>query len=170
MASIDVFYQGEGVREIEHIELDGEDTFAVLRAHLIEKHGLPADVYIFLEDSDEPIEELVFVAEHAGSAGVKAHVHRCRHVEVAVTFNNETVHHQFGPGTTVARVKHWAAVHKFKMTDAEAGEHGLQIAGTHHRPAPGTHLGSLVTCPNCRVHFYLVPDQRVNGAGPRAEQ
>jgi hypothetical protein len=121
MANIDVFYQGEGVRDIEHIEVGAEHTFSVLKARLIEKHGLAADVYIFLEDSDEPIEEVLVVAQHAGSAGVKAHVHRCRHVEVAVTFNNETVHHRFGPGTTVARVKHWAAVDKFKMTEAEAG-------------------------------------------------
>jgi hypothetical protein len=163
MTSIDVFYQGEGVRDVEHIEVGADHTFAVLKARLIEKHGLAADVYVFLEDSDDPIDEVLVVGEYVGPAGLKAHVHHCRHVEVAVTFNNETVHYRFGPGTTAARVKHWAAVDKFKMTEAEAGEHVLQIAGTHDRPAPGTHLGALVACPNCRIEFYLVPDQRVNG-------
>ena len=98
------------------------------------------------------------------------HVHRCRHVEVTVSFNGETVRHHFGPGSTVARVKHWAAVHKFKMTEAEAGEHVLQITGTHDRPAPGTHLGSLVSCPKCAIAFDLVPDQRINGASAKGVQ
>lgn len=164
MTTIDVFYQGEGVRDVEHIEVSPDHTFGALKAMLIEKHGLEADVVLFLEDSDDPVDELLVVCEHAGNAGVKAHIHRCRHIKVAVTFNNETVHHEFGPGTTVARVKQWAAIHKFKMTEVEAGEHVLQIAGTHDRPAPGTHLGSLAACPHCQIAFYLVPDQRVNGA------
>ncbi len=164
MTAIDVFYQGEGVREVEHIELGPDHTFASLKSIIIEKHGLEPDVLIFLEDSDEPLDELLLVREHAGHVGVKVHVHRCRHVEVAVTFNNETVHHRFGPGATVARVKHWAAEHKFKMSPEEASEHVLQIKGTHDRPAPGTHLGTLAACPHCAVSFDLVPDQRVNGA------
>jgi hypothetical protein len=164
MTEIDVFYQGEGVREIEHIELGPEHTFASLKAILIEKHGLATDILIFLEDSDEPVSEVLFLRENAGHAGVKVHVHSCRQVEVAVTFNNETVHHRFGPGTTVARVKQWAAEHKFKMSPEEASEHVLQIKGTHDRPAPGTHLGTLAACPQCAVAFDLVPDQRVNGA------
>src|SRR5690242_3680080 len=83
MTAIDVFYQGEGVREVEHIELGSDHTFASLKSILIEKHGLETDVLIFLEDSDEPLDELLFVREHAGHVGVKVHVHRCRHVEVA---------------------------------------------------------------------------------------
>lgn len=166
MKNTDIFYQGEGVRDVEHLEVGPDHTFGALKALLIEKHGLAAEVFIFLEDCDEPIDEVVVVCEHAGPASVKAHVHRCRHVEVAVTFNNEIVHHHFGPGTTVARVKRWAAVDKFKMTEAEASEHVLQIAGTHDRPAPGTHLGSLVACPKCRIEFDLVPDQRINGGEP----
>jgi hypothetical protein len=164
MTAIDVFYQGEGLREIEHIEVDPDHNFSMLKAVLVEKHGLATDVLVFLEDSDEPVNEVLMVREHAGRVGVKVHLHRCRHVEVSVTFNNETVHHRFGPGTTVARVKVWAAEHKFKMSPEEASEHVLQIKGTHDRPAPGTHLGTLAACPTCMVAFDLVPDQRVNGA------
>ena len=118
MNAIDVFYQIEGERDIQHVEVGPEHTFGVLRALLVERHGIPDEALIFLEDSDEPVEEIILVREHAGHAGVKAHVHRCRHVEVAVTFNNQTMQHRFSPATTVARVKHWAAVTKFKMTEA----------------------------------------------------
>jgi hypothetical protein len=164
MKTIDIFYQREGIREIEHLEAAPEQTFAAVKALLVEKHALLGEVMIFLEDSDDPVVETLIILEHSGPAGIKAHLHRCRHVEASVTFNNETVEHRFGPGTTVARVKHWAAERKFGMNHEEASEHVLQITGTHDRPPPGTHLGTLASCPHCRVAFDLVPDQRVNGA------
>lgn len=164
MTSIDVYYQGEGLQELDHIEASPDHSFAIVKTLLIEKHGFDAAVLVFLEDEDEPVDELIILRERAGHSGIKAHLHRCRHVAVAVTFNGETVNHQFGPGTTVARVKRWAAEHKFGMTEEEASEHVLQIVGTQDRPSPGTHLGALVTCPVCRIAFDLVPDQRINGA------
>ena len=168
MKSIDIFYQGEGIREIQHIEVGADETFVFVKTALREKHGLESKLLIFLEDADEPIDELRKVHEHAGPGGIKAHVHRCHHVEVAVTFNAETVHHRFAPATTVARVKHWAAEHKFHMSSEDASEHVLQISGSQDRPAPGTHIGALATCPKCHVAFDLVPDHRVNGS-PREE-
>ena len=164
MSSIDVFYQGEGIREIAHFEADPEQSFAALKLAIIDKHGMNKDTLIYLEDSDEPLDERHLVRDHIGRAGIKAHLHRCRHVAVAVTFNGETVQHKFGPGTTVARVKKWAAEHRFGMSPQEAGEHVLQISGTQDRPDPGTHLGTIASCPDCRLAFDLVPNERVNGA------
>lgn len=170
MKVIDVFYQGEGIHEVAHIEVDAEHSFAALKAMLAEKHQLDGDLLVFIEDEDEPVDEVIFVREHAGGCGVKAHVHRCRHVEVTVSFNGEPAHHRFSPGTTVARVKRWAAEHKFGMSPEEASEHVLQFAGSHDRPAPGTHLGALVSCARCRLDFQLVPDERVNGYAVREER
>jgi hypothetical protein len=164
MESIDIYYQGHGIRDIEHIEVRADHTVAAVRAILIEKHGCEADTLIFLEDQETPLEDHILIMELSGPAGAKMHLHRCRHVEVAVAFAGETVHHRFAPGATVARIKTWAAVSEFHMTEEQAGEHLLQIAGTHDRPAPGTHVGTLASCPDCRVSFDLVPDERVNGA------
>ena len=164
MTSIDIFYQGERVREIEHMEADANDTVGALKARLTEKHCADADALLFLEDGEAPLDETVAVGALAGPAGAKVHLHRCRRVEVAVTFAGETVTRPFGPGATVASVKRWAAQRKFGMTEEEAGEHLLQIVGTHDRPAPGTHVGALAGCPACRIAFDLVPDECVNGA------
>jgi hypothetical protein len=164
MSTIDIFYQGEGIQEVDHIEVDAEQTFAAIKAMLITKHGLSEDILIFLENGEEPIDDEEYAIKHGESGRIKAHIHRCRHVNVSVTFNNETVEHRFGPGTTVAHVKHWAAERKFSMTHGEATEHVLQISGTHDRPPPGTHLGALAKCIHCQVAFDLVPDQRINGS------
>jgi hypothetical protein len=168
MTAIDLFYQGEGLREIEHIEVEPDATFATIKTRLREKHGFAIETFLFIEDDDEPVEEAVCVAERAGQTGLKAHLHRCHHIDVTVTFNGETVGHHFSPATTVARVKRWAAEHKFGMTPEEAGEHVLQIAGTHTRPSPGTHIGALVEGCFCKLAFDLVPDHRVNGAPEQA--
>lgn len=164
MKSIDLFYQCEGVGEIGHIELEPEATFSILRNLLADKHGVSSDAMLFLEDEENPIDEAVRLKDYATAKGLKVHLHRCRHIEVTVAFNNETVERRFAPGTTVARVKRWAAERKFGMSHEEAGEHVLQIAGTHNRPAPGTHIGALTDGKVCTLAFDLVADERVNGA------
>ena len=164
MNSIDLFCQGEGVGEIVHIELEPDATFAVLKARLTEEHRIPDDALLFIEDEDEPIDGSVLVKDHATATGLKVHIHRCRHVKVTVMFNGKTVECHFPPSATIARVKSWAAEKKFGMSEDEAGEHVLQIAGTHDRPAPGTHIGALTNDKSDGLSFDLVPDERVNGA------
>jgi hypothetical protein len=164
MKTIDLYYQGEGLAEIQHLEIAAEATFGEVAARLREEHGLEAEALLFAEDGEEPLAEEAPVRSLAKGTGLKLHLHRCRQIEVAVTFNRETVNRRFGPGATVARVKHWAAVKKFGMTEEESGEHVLQIAGTHDRPSPGTHIGALTDRKTCALAFDLVPDERINGA------
>ncbi len=165
MKRIDVFYQGEGLNEIQHVEVEADAAFATVKAQIAERHGLSVDgLCLFIEDEDDVVDDERHVRDHAGRTGVKLHVHRCRRVAVSVTFNGETVEHPFGPGATVARVKRWAAEKKFGMSAEEAGEHVLQIAGSHVRPAPGAHIGALAACSGCKIAFDLVPDERVNGS------
>ena len=39
MTPIDIFYQGEGIREIAHFEADPDHSFAAVKIAIIEKHG-----------------------------------------------------------------------------------------------------------------------------------
>lgn len=163
MKLIDVFYQGERIQALDQIEADADETLSAIKARLTAKHQCEADALLFLEDADEPLDEDTTVGEFAGKGGAKLHLHRCRRIEVAVRFAGKTLNHQFGPGATIARVKRWAA-EQLHMSKEDAGEHVLQISGTQERPAPSIHVGSLVTCPACKISFDLVPDERVNGS------
>jgi hypothetical protein len=165
MSTIDVFYQGEGLRDFEHTQVNADESVRSLKARIAEKHGLAIlDVFLFAEDSAEPLDEAVIVGTIAVEPRLKVHMHRCRHVDVSVTFAGRTVSRRFGPGTTIAHIKHWAAENEFKMSKEDASEHLLQVAGSHVRPAPGTHIGTLVSSPGCKIAFDLVADQRVNGS------
>lgn len=161
---INVFYQAEGLSEIAHLEVEHDTPLSKVKELIAKTLGLEGDPALFLEDSDEPLVAETAIGEISDPRGVKLHVHRCRQVKVSVTFNGKTVNRQFAPAATVARVKTWAAVKQFGMTVDEAGEHVLQVTGTHDRPAPNTHIGTLVTHPRCEIAFNLVPDERVNGA------
>jgi hypothetical protein len=162
MKDIEVFYQVEGTRQIQHLTAPAGELLARVKARIIERHGLAADSQLCSEDVDEPIDESRAIETVATAHGAKLHVHRCARIAVTVSFAGRTVEHAFGPGTTVARVKHWA-VDKLGISKEDAGEHVLQIAGTHDRPTPSTHLGALVQCPRCHITFDLVPDERVQG-------
>lgn len=164
MKKVDVFYQGERAAQVEHCEIGADEPIATLKAALAAKHGASGDELLFLEDGDEPLDETVRISSLAGPRGIKVHLHRCRHVEVTVHFGEKSAARKFAPSATIARVKRWAAEEEFHMTKDEASEHVLQITGTHDRPRPGTHLGTLTSCPRCSASFDLVPDVRVNGA------
>ena len=71
--------------------------------------------------------------------------------------------YEFSPATTVADVKKFAAIREFGMKPADAAEHVLQFSGSAERPEPETHVGTLVSCPDCRISFDLVPHKRVEG-------
>jgi hypothetical protein len=168
MNSIDVFYQVEGVGDIQHVAADENESIGGLKSRLCKSHGLGEDAAVWLENEEEPLAETTCLGTLRGPSDLKIHIHRCRRVTVSVSFNGEKVERLFAPSATVGRVKHWAAVRGFGLSEEEAGEHVLQISGTQERPRPGTHLGTLVDCRRCRVAFDLVPDERINGAAESA--
>ena len=164
MKIIDVFYQGEGLSEIGHFAIEADATFAIVKAKLSKKYDLAADVLLFAEDKDSPLDDKERISDHAGDSGLKLHFSSCHRIKVYITFNGATVDHEFAPGTTISSVKRWTTESAFKMSAEDAGEHVLQITGTHDRPAPSAHVGALAPRKTCAVSFDLVPDERVNGA------
>lgn len=163
-STLTVFYQGEGIRDVQCVDVESETTFATLRVLLVEKHDLVADVLGFLEDGDEPLAADDVLKRHSTPRGLKLHLHQRRRVGVQVTFNGRTVKHRFPPSATVGRVRRWAAETEFGMSREEAGEHVLQIVGTHDRPSMGAHVGALTDPGSLIVAFDLVPNERINGA------
>lgn len=163
MKQVQIFYQVEGAQQIQEITATDDESLGAVKSRIAEKHGLDTSAVLFLEDADEAPDETTTVNDAAGSRGARFHVHRCRSIAVTVAFGGRKIEHRFGPNVTIARLKAVAA-EKFGMSPQDAAEHVLQIAGTHDRPTPGTHLGALATCPTCRVAFDLVPEERVNGA------
>lgn len=165
MKSSEILLQGEHIPDIQVVDLGpGKGVKEVLAAAAKYRGGETEDEFhVFTEGSDEPLKDSDKLPERDDGQPVRLHVHRCRRIAVAVMFNGVTEEHSFGPGTPIAAVKKWAAIAAFGMDPGDAAEHVLQLAGTTDRPEPDTHIGTLVTCPDCRLAFDLVPLKRVEG-------
>ena len=163
MSKINVFLQGEGIKDVVRLQLEPNATaLDVKRActsHGVQSNGEAA---VFVEDQDEPLGDAVMVESLAGKHGARLHVHRCRRVAVKVTYSGRVVEHAFGPGRTVGAVKKWAAK-ELGIPKEDAAELILQIAGTHEQPDVDVHIGTLAVCPACALAFDLVPSPRIQG-------
>jgi len=163
MNVIDVFVQGEDIEDIKHIRIEADKTVAELKAAVSGLRCSPVegDTLIYIEDAEEPLVEDACIP-HAKEGCLRVHVHRCHRIHVLVNYAGDTVDRDFGPGITIASIKRWA-VRELELPKEDAGEHVLQISGTQTRPDSDTHVGSLVTCPECGITFDLVANERVNG-------
>ena len=164
--TIEVFLQGEGIPEVQLIRVREDGTVRdLLKVARESGAGATQDgeaVSVFIEDEEQELA----LDSRLKDAGIKnrsrVHVHRCRRVEVTVNFNGTSRENQFPSSKTIAKVKRWAD-EQFGLKGVDATEHALQISGTSTRPDEDTHVGSLVSHPNCRISFDLVPKKRVEG-------
>lgn len=165
MKTIEILLQGECIPDIQLVEVDaGKSAKEILElATRCRQEEIEGEFLVFFEDCAEPVAKIDKLPESEDGKPISIHVHRCRSVVVTVTFNGVSKGHKFGPGTTIATVKKWAAVSEFGMKPADAAEHVLQFVGSAERPEPDTHIGALVSCPDCNISFDLVPYKRVEG-------
>ncbi len=165
MSKINVFLQGEGIKDIVRLQLEPRSTALDVKRACASQLGVQmnGEAAMFLEDREEPLEDTATLESLAGKHGVRLHVHRCRRVAVKVTYSSRTVEHAFGPGVTVGTVKRLAAK-ELGITKEDAAELILQIAGTQEQPDVDVHIGTLATCPACAIAFDLVPNPRIQGA------
>jgi hypothetical protein len=153
---VEIYIHRSGRERMQLQEVDGSTTVA-------EAVGLNDGEAVWLEDAEEPLDATRTVAEAVGERG-HVHVHRCRRVEVKVTFNGVTKDHSFAPGAKIKRVFRWATGKDgFPMSEEDRAEHALQLCGTDDQPDPADHVGSFVTEGNCEVCFDLVPKHRFEG-------
>lgn len=159
-----VYIQSEFLSDIKMVEVEANATVDEVRKAcltVMPEEARSAELHLFEEDADES-SQATTVGDLKKDHGIRIHLHRCKHVGVTVRYNGQQRMHRFGPGTTIGRVKKWAA-REFGLTDADAAEHVLQIAGTTTQPDADIHLGSLASHTQCSVVFDLVPAHRING-------
>ena len=161
---INVFLQGEGIKDVLRLELEPQHTAADVKLACASRLGVAMDegMAVFLEDGEERVDESATIESLAGKHGVRLHLHRCHRIAVKVTYSARTVEHAFGPGTTIGAVKHWAAG-KLGIQKDDGAELVLQIAGTPEQPDVDVHIGTLAACPACALAFDLVPNPRIQG-------
>lgn len=162
---IELFLQGEGLREVILIRVPADSTVRELVEHAKTQGGIAVgeeELVVFLEDQDEPLRLDAKLKDVGISHRHRIHCHRCRHVKVSVNFNQGTKERSFPSSTTIKKIKKWAD-DQFELKGVDATEHALQVCGTSNRPDLDVHVGTLVQHPHCQICFDLVPKKRVEG-------
>ena len=165
MEDVHTFVQGEGFPQMVILPHRAGMTAAEVKQQLTDKYPASgmSEMLVFQEEGEEPVGDNECVPT-CTDGQVRVHVQRCRHVSVTVKFAGEIADQRFSPAATIARVKRWTALKAFGLSEDDASEHVLQIAGTVTRPEPDTHVGTLVHCTDCTIVFDLVAIERINGA------
>lgn len=119
------------------------------------------DLFVFGLDEEEPLAPDQRIG--GGEKRPKLHCHRCRKIEVTVTFNLDRKSRSFAPSTLVSKVLKWA-LREFKLTGADAENKELRIGGQNGQAmleeAP---IGSYVRHPHCEILAYLADIVQVQG-------
>ena len=120
---------------------------------------------VWIEEIDEEI-DLDLTFEEAGIHH-RHHVHRgrCRRVNVVVQFNAVDFTHEYGPGTTIKTVYHWASGDKAaNLSPEQKAKYVLALPGADHFLGDGVHIGSLLTAGGpCDVTLNLMPRDSFGG-------
>ncbi len=163
MSKVRVFVQVQGKPGIRELEVGLPATPHEMRHALtLAAIEMDPDTLVFVDESDEPLQD-----DHSGpvdrlKAGSRIHITRCRKIKVAVHYLDRTIEHGFAPGVRVRAVKLWA-VREFKINPTDAGEHVLQLCNSTNQPPTDASLAELTDGSTCAVCFDLVPEKRVEG-------
>ena len=164
---IELFLQGEGIHKITLVKVHPKGIVADI-VKVGYEHGLripeDSEVFIFVENTDKPLELDVKIDEAGLSPRSRVHIHRCKEVEVTVNYRRDQKKDSFPPSATVDWVKEWAVgKDQYDMSSVDAAEHVLKVCNSGDQPDEDVHIGTLAKFPDGTLCFDLVPKQRVEG-------
>jgi hypothetical protein len=162
---IEVIVEGEGLSEVETIRIPRGGAAREIVVAVAAKGGFPAEEGIlFVEDSDDPLDPALVVVEETLARKVH-HVHRARHVEVAVYYQGRHIEKRFSPSTRVQRVLDWAVgPHGFNIDRTIAPEMELALHGKTTALPKDAHIGRYIRHPHRELAFDLIRGIVPNGA------
>ena len=161
---IEIYLHGAGTTEEKIIKVPEDATVRdVLEAAKNAGLAVDADTIILVEDAEDELAGDARLCDQGVKNKHHLHYHRCRKVEVAVTFNGQVKSRKFAPSRKVKRVLKWA-VEAFELNGVDAENKELRVGG-----ASGTilqsqqHIGSFVHAPKCHLDLYLTAIVEVQG-------
>lgn len=163
--TLEVFVEGEGLTEVELIELPDNASRRSIVEFVAKKSGFaPAEGFLFPEDEDEPLDLATPLVE-ADLHGRIHHVHRLRTIEVTVFYGGREIERAFSPATRVGRVLEWAVGPRgFKIDPAIAPEMELALHGQTEALPKKAHIGRFVRPPHKKLKLDLIRGVIPNGA------
>lgn len=162
-----IYLHGEGLKETKFIEIGSETKISEIVKEFEAITGVAstkeAPVECYTDDDDSPLDK----SSTAGSKKIDkrshVHCHRCKEVEVIVTYNGREEKFSFPPQTKAEKVFK-KAIKEFKISDSDASNLVLRLGnGQGEILQDDDHIGSFVSYPACTLSLYLTPKKQVQG-------
>ena len=125
------------------------------------------EIFVFLDDHDEPVEVDVLIVEVLRERGHKPghhHVHRhpCRQISVEVHYGGDTRPVLATPNQTIGVVL-TRALQAYGIDATSGADLVLRRPGSADDLSQNEHLGDLHPGENCKLELNLLPAQREAG-------
>ncbi len=162
---IDVLVDGEGLPEIEVIQISEDAPLAQAVEAIAERMGGEPSAYlVFVENEDEPCDTSLPVPAHQRRR--VHHVHHHRRIDVKVGYAGEEAKRAFSPSTTIRRVLDWAiGPDGFKIDPAFAAEMRLALPGAQDPLPNSAHIGCFAKEHGNELELALLRGVIPNGRG-----
>ena len=160
---IDVLVDGEGIPEIEIIQIDEDAPLARAVEVIAERAGENASTYlVFVENEDEPCDTSQPVPPHHRRR--VHHIHRHHRIDVGVGYSGEQVTRAFSPSSTVRRVLDWAiGPEGLNIDPSFAAEMRLALPGSQSPLPDSAHIGCFAKGPGHALELTLLRGVIPNG-------
>ncbi len=160
----ELIVEGEGLADLETIRIEEGSAGRTIIEAVAAKGGFPAEEgLLFIEDSQEPLDPEATVGGE--SANSVYHVHRARHIEVSVFYQNGSVEKRYSPATRIQCVLDWAVgACGFNIDKSIAPEMELALRGSTVPLPKDAHIGRYVRHPERCLSLDLVRGVVPNGA------
>ena len=151
------------VGDIRQLQIDPEATIGELVAIV---HGVAVveeEVFIFVEDEEEPVEHHRKIKNTGLKHGGHVHHAHCRHVDVFVRYNGQDKSERVAASTKLRKVREWAGSKEvFNIPRVDLAEKVFRLRGSEDELSLDVRVGSLAR-KECCVSLDLTDKVRPQG-------
>lgn len=164
MEKIQIYIHGENHRDPKLIEVpESASIEAIISIYSKEFPGSGEvhEIELFVEDEQDSKQKQLKGEEHGIKKRHHIHCHRCKKVNVLVSYNSETKSFNVAPSTTAKKIEK-EALKEFKINEADAGDFLLKLEdGTVLQPTE--HIGSFTSHHQCKISLFLTAAKPIQG-------
>lgn len=164
MDKITIYIHGENHRDPKLVEVSENASIAEIIGIYSKEFpgsGDEHEIELFVEDEQDFKQKHLKGEEHGIKKRHHIHCHRCKKVNVLVTYNSETKSFSVAPSATIKKIEK-DALKEFKINEADAGDFLLKLEdGTVLQPTE--HIGSFASHDQCKVSLFLTAAKPIQG-------
>lgn len=152
---IEIYLHRENQQKPEIVEVQENTSYSGLMNELPINDS--SEYNLFEED-----QEIIENKDKVIKLKVKSHFHchRCKKVEITVTYNGQNVQLSLPPSSTGDKILR-KSCKEFGITEDDATDLHLKSGSVVFKTKD--HIGSYVSFPNCKIQLNLLPNNQMQG-------